>query len=73
MTYKERQEAIREEQKNMSYDEIKSLMAGKSDFLLELDNLPKQNHVWIDRGLKWTCEDAGHPFHEAWKRRTRTI
>lgn len=25
-------------------------------------------HRWIDRGLKLTCEDAGHQYHEVWKR-----
>jgi hypothetical protein len=41
----------------------------KNEWLLDLDNLPPQPHRWIDRGMKMTCEDAGHPFHEAWKRR----
>ena len=41
------------------------------EFSIELDNLPSQGHLWIDRGLKQTCENAGHPYHEAWKiRRT---
>ena len=42
-----------------------------SDYVLDFDNLPKQKHLWTDRGLKYTCENAGHPTHEAWKRRTR--
>lgn len=70
LTYKERQAAIKEEQSEMSYEEIKQAMAAKSEFMLELDNLPKQNHVWTDRGLKFTCENAGHAAHEAWKRRS---
>jgi len=73
LTYKERQEAIKEEQSEMSYDEIKQLMDAKSEFVLELDKLPKQNHVWINRGLKATCEHANHPAHEAWFRRENQI
>lgn len=43
------------------------------DSMTDIDNLPKQNHLWTDRGLKYTCEDAGHPYHEAWKRRKAVI
>lgn len=25
-------------------------------------------HNWVDRGLKLSCEGAGHPHHEAWKK-----
>lgn len=39
-------------------------------FSIDLDSLPKQEHNWIDRGLKMTCESPSHPYHEAWKRRT---
>jgi len=28
-----------------------------------------QDHIWIDRGAKLTCENAGHIAHEIWKRR----
>jgi len=36
---------------------------------VDLDNLQKQEHRWVDRGLKMTCETTTHPTHEAWKRR----
>lgn len=26
-------------------------------------------HNWVDRGLKFSCEGAGHANHEAWKTR----
>lgn len=68
-TYKEYQEEIKSEQSGMSYDDIKHAMAMKNESVVELDNLPKQDHLWTDRGLKYTCENAGHPYHEAWKRR----
>lgn len=68
-TYKEYQEEIKAEQSGMSYDDIKHAMAMKNESVVELDNLPKQDHLWTDRGLKYTCENAGHPYHEAWKRR----
>jgi len=64
--YKEHQAEVWEEQSYMSYDEIKELMS-KYEYMAELDNLPKQKHKWTDRGAKYTCENAGHPWHEAWK------
>jgi len=67
-TYKEYQEEIKSEQSGMSYDEIKHAMSKRNESVVELDNLPKQDHLWTDRGLKYTCENAGHPYHEAWKR-----
>ena len=68
-TYKEYQEEIKSEQSGMSYDEIKHAMSKSNESVVELDNLPKQDHLWTDRGLKYTCENAGHQYHEAWKRR----
>lgn len=67
--YKEYREEIKDSQTDMSYEEIKAHMEKNSEFLVELDNLKPQKHLWTDRGLKYTCEDAGHPYHEAWKKR----
>jgi hypothetical protein len=49
-----------------TYEEVKEEMA-KSEYMLELDHIEPQKHNWTDRGAKWTCENAQHPFHEAWK------
>ena len=49
-----REEQIEEERQN-------------NEWLLDLDNLPPIPHRWIDRGMKMTCEDAGHPYHEVFK------
>lgn len=72
-TYKELKEELTKEQSDKSYDEIKRQLEKSSDFMVELDNLPKQDHLWTDRGLKYTCEGANHPFHEAYKRKKATI
>ncbi len=34
---------------------------------VDIEDLPKTKHRWIDRGAKLTCEGANHPYHEAWK------
>jgi hypothetical protein len=72
-SYKEYKEAQKQEQEAKSYEEIKEAMQKQSDFMLELDNIQPQKHLWTDRGEKMTCENAGHPFHEAWKRRKATV
>lgn len=33
------------------------------EYELDLENLPKQDHNWVRRGLKVNCEGAAHPFH----------
>ena len=61
-------EAIAEAE-DISVKEAAQLYQDNSEHTVELDNLPKQGHIWIDRGLKYTCENAGHTWHEAYKRR----
>lgn len=34
---------------------------------LNLDDLPKVNHNWVDRGLVWSCETTSHPYHQTGK------
>lgn len=72
-SYEEYREAIKEKQSNLTYEQIKQQMQARSDAIVELDNLPTQQHVWTDRGLKLTCEGANHPYHESWKRRKTIV
>lgn len=39
----------------------------KAEYTLDLNHIPKQIHRWIDRGLKISCEGAGHPHHSHFK------
>lgn len=66
-SYQDRIAEVKEKQSNMDYDQIKQYMSRKSEFMLELDNMKPVKHLWIDRGAKQTCENAGHAYHEAWK------
>lgn len=52
-----------------SYEEIKETLEKQNEFLVELDNLKPQKHIWVDRGAVMSCENAGHPNHRAFKRR----
>jgi hypothetical protein len=58
-------------QKGMSRDEIKQQMVEESEFVVDPEELVAQGrtrqHNWVDRGLKLSCEGAGHPWHEVYK------
>lgn len=30
---------------------------------IDLDNIPGQQHIWVKRGIKVSCEGARHPHH----------
>lgn len=62
----ERIEAIAEEQ-DISKQEAAKHYRRNAEYEVDFDNLPKQNHIWIDRGAKMSCENAGHHWHEVWK------
>jgi hypothetical protein len=49
-------------------EELSEEMRADPEYTIDLDNAPKQNHLWTDRGAKFTCENAGHAWHEYYKR-----
>lgn len=55
---------ISEEERAKIHEELKD----QYEYTFDMDKLKPQKHIWIDRGAKMTCEKAGHPYHEAWKR-----
>ena len=59
-------ESIAETQE-VSMSEASRQYVKNSERVVRLDDLPRVTHNWTDRGLKQTCENAGHPYHEAWK------
>lgn len=61
------------EAREITVDEAAQLFKKNSEHSVDFDNLPKQNHAWTDRGMKFTCENAGHPYHEAWKVRKAVV
>lgn len=67
--YPEYQAELKAQQEGKSREEIKEELKTKADFVFDPETAPKQGHRWINRGMKMTCEDAGHSYHEAWKRR----
>lgn len=62
-----------------NYEQFKARLAieqadkTKQDILkeqggIDLDNLPKSQHRFVDRGAVIVCEGANHPSHRHWKR-----
>ena len=58
-------------QPELSQEELLAEAKRQNDVVFELDKQAKVLHNWIDRGLKLSCEDAGHPQHEVWKKRSK--
>jgi hypothetical protein len=47
----------------VSVQEAAHMFEQSSEYSLDLGNLPKQKHNWVNRGIKVSCEGAGHPHH----------
>lgn len=78
-SYTEHKEALEQEQKGMSKEDlIAKLKAEKDDYnptkpkyeqVLDIDNLPGQEHFWVERGMVISCEGGTHGYHQVYKRR----
>ncbi len=64
-TEKAKKQEVEPETKEEAIERLKK----RSEYLLDMDNMKPQEHRWVDRGAKMSCEGAGHPHHEAFKRR----
>ena len=58
------------ETQGITKEEAAAQYVKDSDYVLDFDSLPKQQHAWTMRGLKATCEGANHPYHEFWFKRS---
>ena len=57
------------EGEEVTHNQVVSEMKKMADHTIDLSKLTPQKHIWIPRGMKLTCENAGHPYHEAWVRK----
>lgn len=62
-TYQEFQSKLKLQQSDLDKDDIMKIMEHKSEYVQDLDNLPRQKHNWVRRGVKVSCEGANHPHH----------
>ncbi len=67
--YKERLAA---QQASKSHDEILADMQQKAEHVFDPATAQPIAHNWVDRGMKLSCEGAGHDYHQAWKRQVGT-
>jgi len=51
-------ERLKAEQAGMTKEDIIRETGG-----IDLDNLPKSEHIWVQRGIVMSCEGANHPTH----------
>lgn len=68
--YEEHLEALKAEQAGKSREEIKAQLAETNQHVFDPETAQPVKHNWVDRGLKLSCETAGHPSHQTWKRFT---
>ena len=69
-SYADYRAEVKVSQSTMSYDDVKEEMQKRSETIVELDNMPRVEHRWIDRGAVMSCEGANHPNHQAWKKQS---
>lgn len=55
-------------EEEISIAQAKQEFIRRAEHSINIGELPKSEHRWVDRGLKMTCEGGNHPYHEAWKR-----
>jgi hypothetical protein len=60
-SYTDYQDRVKTEQADLSKDEIMDNL--EAEYKLDLESLPKLQHNWVKRGIKVSCEGAGHPHH----------
>lgn len=63
MTPEQRQAEVKAAQEGMTKEEIQEQMEATSEFVIDLDNLPRQKHNFVQRGIVISCEGADHPTH----------
>lgn len=75
-SYKEYRQEIKAEQEGLSQEEIINHLRAQKDtngqplysHIFDTNNLQPQQHNWVDRGTVMSCEGAGHPHHQSFKR-----
>jgi hypothetical protein len=67
--YEEYQAELHADQDNKPREQIVEELKTKSEHVFDPDNAPVVTHHWVDRGTKLSCEGAGHPMHQAYKRK----
>lgn len=51
------------EDSEQTKEEVVEEMQQSAEYTVDLDNLPKQKHNFVKRGIIMSCEGADHPSH----------
>lgn len=62
-TYEQYRQQLIADQNSLTKDELLQKMNAENEVSIDLDNLPKQKHNFVKRGIVISCEGAGHPSH----------
>lgn len=66
--YQDYQAQLAHEQQGKSSQEVEALLESKVEHVFNPATAAPVVHKWVDRGMKLSCEGAGHVHHEAWKK-----
>ena len=56
------------ESETKTHEEVVEELKQQHEYVFDPATAPPIAHNWIDRGMKFSCEYAGHANHEVWKR-----
>lgn len=62
-SYAEQKARLKEETTAKTRDDIKAELESRSEYVADLNNMPRVEHIWVERGIKISCEGAMHPHH----------
>jgi len=71
-SYAEYKQELAQEQAGLSRADIANPMKQSSEAIFDPETVARPTHNWIDRGVRFSCEGAGHPNHYAYKQGVRT-
>jgi hypothetical protein len=70
--YTDYQDKLKAEQEGLTREELAQDLKHKTEFVFDPMTAPKIPHKWVNRGLKLSCEGAGHPNHQVWLKKPLT-
>lgn len=66
--YEERKQQLEQESAGKSRQQVAEQLSETAEHVFDPDNAKPIQHNWIRRGIKMSCEGAGHPHHQTWLR-----
>jgi hypothetical protein len=64
--YQEHKQKLQAEQANLSRDQVKEALQQQAEHVFDPATAEPVKHAWVQRGIKLSCEGAGHPHHQTW-------